>query len=95
MPDKYGFNHLVNRGATTMTCIEIGCNMGGPAYIWTEETRKEHSLTHSSALEEVNVIIAGDSLRMRKDACRICGAPFDQVRKRGRPRVLCYVCKPE
>jgi hypothetical protein len=95
MPDKYGFDHLPNWDVITMSCIEIGCNASGPSWIWTEEKRKEHSLSHSSALEKMVTVIDGDSLRMRKDNCRVCSAPFDQVRKRGRPRVLCYVCKPE
>ena len=28
----------------------------------------------------------------RVDACRLCGTPFEQVRRRGRPRELCPSC---
>lgn len=88
MPDRYGFNLLGN----DVYCIEEDCVAGGPIYEWKEDRRKGHFLTHGFHFVE------GSSPRIegivRKDNCRICGGEFEQERKRGRPRVLCYVCKP-
>jgi hypothetical protein len=94
MPDKYGFDHLIRPGATILACIEDGCDAKGPQYLWPEQARKDHFLTHSPEIVPFSDITS-TSLRMRKDSCRICGESFDQERKRGRPRVLCFVCKPE
>ncbi len=89
MPDKYGFNILVDWGRTKVECIEEDCGVGGHLFEWNEDRRKVHFLTHnydnSPAINGIK----------RSDLCRICGTEFEQERKRGRPRVLCYLCKPE
>ena len=90
MPDKYGFNHLVERGLVTLRCID--CDEGGKLYKWPEEKRMLHFLTHYVPDGGSRAILSGE---IRTDNCRICGESFEQERKRGRPRVLCYVCKPD
>lgn len=94
MPDRYGFDHLVVRGYYTLRCIETGCGVQGSKLEWPEEKRQMHFLSHSilGVDEAKRFIFEGE---IRKDICRICNSEFEQVRKRGRPRVVCYVCKPE
>jgi hypothetical protein len=90
MPDGFGFNHFNNNGGTpTVQCIHDGCDVSGPKYYWTDDKREIHYLTH---VVSVNLEFTGDT---RTDTCRICNGAFTQERKRGRPRVLCYSCKPE
>jgi len=89
MPDKFGFDHLPDRGAIIVRCIEKDCGVGGPKYAWTEEMRREHYQTHYRP--EV-IEFLGET---RIDICRSCGSTFSQAKKRGRPRVQCYGCKPE
>lgn len=94
MPDKYGFDHLPHYGTITVLCSEKGCDAGGYLWEWKDDKRRMHFLSHSVVgIDENNqVIFSSDS---RTDNCRICGESFQQERKRGRPRVLCYVCKPK
>lgn len=87
MPDKYGFNILGDK----VRCIEEECDAGGFCYEWNEERRKIHFLTHNFQMDGDSPVIQGYK---RVDSCRVCGRQFEQERKRGRPRVLCYVCKP-
>ena len=88
MPDRYGFDHLGNN----VRCIQPECEAGWRIFEWDESRKKVHFLTH-------NLRMAGDfpsfDGETRKTNCRICSSEFEQERKRGRPRVLCYVCKPE
>jgi len=92
MPDKYGFDHLPNRGVVAFKCVEVGCNVGGLSWEWPESRRKIHFLAHNFSS------IAGESPKfggpIKISICRICGSSFEQEKKRGRPRVQCYVCKP-
>lgn len=92
MPDKYGFDHLINRGTITVKCIEHGCEIGGYLWEWEEDRRRVHFFTHNFEIDEQDrPVIMGQK---RTTICRICGSSFDQERKRGRPRVVCTVCKP-
>ena len=95
MPDSFGFNHFgITRGNYTVQCIEDDCDASGPKHYWTDEMRRIHFYTHRF---EEGVGVDGPVIKGQKrtDKCRICGNSFDQERRRGRPRVLCYVCKPE
>jgi len=96
MPDKYGFDHLPNRGSIKMSCTE--CDFSGDPWIITEEVREKHYLKEHLKIEEVveteNVTSFLSRLKMTKRNCRICGKEFEQERKRGRPRVFCNVCNP-
>jgi len=90
MPDKYAFNFLGEK----RYCIE--CNEGGFAWDWSEDRRKEHFLDCSGANLVIQEEIFSSSLGgIRLGNCRICGNEFSQPRKRGRPRINCYICKPE
>ena len=91
MPDKYGFNILVDWGNLSVGCIETDCKAGGSIHEWNEERRKIHFLTHNFQMEGDSPTINGSK---RLDKCRVCSKEFEQERKRGRPRVLCYICKP-
>jgi len=102
MPDKYNFNIFDSDGfRPTVRCIEINCNSGGALWEWDVEKRKEHFFTHQGVIisnikENLNnnlEIIS--SLRKKITICRICNSEFEQERKRGRPRVFCFVCKPK
>jgi hypothetical protein len=98
MPDKYNFDHYESF-SPTVRCVEIGCRAGGALWEWQEEKRKEHFLSHNKdRIEELNNNNISFSniniLRKRNVICRICGSEFEQERKRGRPRVFCFACKP-
>lgn len=88
MPDKYGFNILGN----DVKCIEPQCENGGKMWEWPEERRKVHFLSHNFVMAGNTPAITGAK---RTDNCRVCGRQFEQEKRRGRPRVKCYVCKPE
>lgn len=90
MPDKFGFDELLNWGNIEVRCIEIGCKEGGPIWKWPEIKRMGHFMTHHPV--GFNNSSTGET---REDICRTCGNTFEQERKRGRPRVVCYICKPE
>ncbi len=87
MPDKFGFNELGSR----VMCIETGCDTGGPMYEWNQKRREVHYLTHFIRMEGDSPVFDGET---KVTKCRVCSREFEQERKRGRPRVLCYVCKP-
>ncbi len=91
MPDKFGFNILVDWGKISTKCIEPDCDAGGRLFEWDDDRKKVHFLSHHFTMEGHVPAISGLS---RTDSCRVCGRQFEQERKRGRPRVLCYVCKP-
>ena len=91
MPDKFGFNHFGQTyGKYVVSCINCD-QANGPAYYWNERMREIHFLTHTYE-NKLDPVLSGE---VRVDNCRICGNEFKQERKRGRPRVLCYSCKPE
>lgn len=93
MPDKYGFDHLPDRGLVTVKCVEMGCEIGGLMWEWPESRRKIHFLSHNYELTMDNQpVISGPK---KVTICGTCGSSFEQERKRGRPRVKCYICKPE
>ena len=92
MPDKYGFDHLVDRSVLTFKCIEVNCNTEGYAWEWPESRRKVHFLSHNYELNASGQPeISGPK---KLTICRTCRNSFEQERKRGRPRVQCYACKP-
>jgi len=107
MPDKFNFDDWPHWGNVFTSCIEAGCNVKNEQkWQWPEEKRKEHFIQHimdrlPPEIEGVSsdVYIPGiidlTELGWRNDNCITCGDPFKQKRKRGRPRVQCYVCKPE
>lgn len=91
MPDRYNFDHLPDRGTIKVRCIENGCDSGGQLWEWSESRRETHFLTHNYELnQEGQPVING---KKRVTICNTCGRSFEQERKRGRPRVQCYVCK--
>jgi len=91
VPDKFGFDHFGQTyGKYVVSCID--CEVNGPAYYWNEKMREMHFLTHIMEKKIANPSFEGE---VRMDRCRVCGTDFEQERKRGRPRVLCYTCKPE
>ena len=85
MPDKFNFNEL----GETVACID--CDTKGKVYEWDQKRREIHFLSHNFVLQGEEPVMNGET---RSDVCRVCSREFSQERKRGRPRVLCYVCKP-
>jgi hypothetical protein len=51
MPDKWGFEHLPDRGAIEVRCTEEGCGDGGPLYQWPEHARLRHAAAHKTNRE--------------------------------------------
>lgn len=37
-------------------------------------------------------VVERDGVEMRVDTCKVCGKPFEQPRRQGRPRQKCDVC---
>jgi len=46
VPDKLGFDHLVERGTTHHRCIEEGCGYPGYGISLPEVVRRRHHETH-------------------------------------------------
>lgn len=100
MPDKYGFNLFGMPSTQEVECIEINCGAGGKIWDWPEKEREKHFLEHN---KEKDIIIYSQNIlnnnsfsldRTVITICRTCSNEFKQERKRGRPRVFCYACKP-
>lgn len=45
MPDRFGFNHLPDRGQVSHICIE--CDWPGHGICVTEEDREKHARSHA------------------------------------------------
>jgi len=46
VPDKYGFNHLPDRGRISHRCIEEGCGWPEQDVFVSESDRKRHHQAH-------------------------------------------------
>lgn len=96
MPDKYNFDHLPDRGAIELRCIEKDCGFSGTSYSISEEMRHAHFLTHfneaQTVISESTGVVYEVTGDVRIQPCRTCGNEFSQPRRRGRPRLTCEVC---
>jgi hypothetical protein len=52
MPDKYGFDHLPDKGRIEHRCIEEGCGWPGIGVFVSEADRQRHHRSHTRPLEK-------------------------------------------
>lgn len=57
--------------------------------------KKQRSMLLEASRVAANIARESGNGETRIDVCIQCGNTFEQERKRGRPRKVCYECKPE
>jgi hypothetical protein len=74
MPDKYGFDHLPERGIVRHRCIEEGCEFPGYGVTLTEHQRIRHHQQHvKNGIKEQKLRqrqAAANARRLQKQAVR-------------------------